>query len=33
MAPVVVIDDNFYGNCTYQKIDYAIKKSIAEGEK
>ena len=33
MAPVVVIDDNFYGNCTYQKIDYAIKKSIHEGEK
>ena len=30
MAPVVVIDDDFYGNCTYQKIDYAIKKSRKE---
>ena len=27
MAPVIVVDDDFYGNCTYQKIDYAIKKS------
>jgi len=32
MAPVIVIDDDFYGNCTYQKIDYAIKKSRKEGE-
>ena len=32
MAPVVVIDDDFYGNCTYQKIDYAIKKSCKGGK-
>ena len=32
MAPVVVIDDDFYGNCTYQKIDYAIKKSRRGGK-
>ena len=32
MAPVIVIDDDFYGNCTYQKIDYAIKKA-RKGEK
>ena len=32
MAPVVVIDENFYGNCTYQKIDYAIKKAQKENK-
>jgi len=32
MAPVIVIDDDFYGNCTYQKIDYAIKKSQKENK-
>jgi len=32
MAPVVVVDDDFYGNCTYQKIDYALKK-IKDGGK
>ncbi|KON27447.1 NADH dehydrogenase [miscellaneous Crenarchaeota group archaeon SMTZ-80] len=32
MAPVIVIDDDFYGNCTYQKVDYAIKKSRKEEE-
>ena len=32
MAPVIVIDDDFYGNCTYQKIDYAIKKSRKGGD-
>ena len=33
MAPVIVIDDDFYGTCTYQKIDYAIKKSSRGGKK
>lgn len=32
MAPVIVIDDDFYGNCTYQKIDYAIKKASDGGK-
>ena len=32
MAPVLVIDDDFYGNCTYQKIDYALTKSRKGGE-
>ena len=32
MAPVIVIDDDFYGKCTYQKIDYAIKKSHKENK-
>ena len=32
MAPVIVIDDDFYGNCTYQKIDYAIKKARKGGK-
>jgi len=31
MAPVIVIDDDFYGKCTYQKIDYAIKKAQSGG--
>jgi NADH-quinone oxidoreductase subunit E len=32
MAPVIVIDDDFYGNCTYQKVDFAVNKAL-EGEK
>jgi len=26
MGPVVVIDNDFYGHCTYQKIDFIFKK-------
>jgi NADH-quinone oxidoreductase subunit E len=26
MAPVIVVDNDFYGNCTYQKIDDFFKK-------
>ena len=26
MAPVIAVDDDFYGHCTYQKIDFALKK-------
>lgn len=32
MAPVVVIDNEFFGNCTYQKIDYAINKYLDGGK-
>ena len=31
MAPVAVIDDDFYGNCNYQKIDFALKKYKSRG--
>lgn len=31
MAPVVVVDNEFFGNCTYQKIDYAINKYLDGG--
>ena len=30
MAPVVVIDDNFYGRCTIQKIDALVEKYCSE---
>jgi len=30
MAPVVVIDNNFYGRCSIQKVDTLVKKYYSE---
>lgn len=32
MAPVVQVDDDFYGNCSIQKVDEMLKKYDAEGD-
>jgi len=32
MAPVIVIDEDFYGKCTYQKVDFAINKALKGGK-
>jgi NADH-quinone oxidoreductase subunit E len=31
MAPVIVVDNDFYGNCSYQKIDDFLKKYKSTG--